>query len=485
MKACVMLMMLSLAGCAVLHDARETQESLREKGRDNAQVTPEPDFNPGPARAGELVDFALTNRPQRVTKALAVEDARVALKALAANAPIFSKAPWTTETPLGFADVTASGGYSASAHGAHFDHLKSRTYGNWSASLSVDLLVYDFGRYSAEAEAQAEAVVAAELSYVKSGFDAFEEVTTSLATVLENESLYEVALTNRMEYAGYLTRAQNRLEAGEGRKYDVLEAQYNLQSAEERVIAASNAVRTARANFLQALGLSATRPQGAGVLSRGGNVIEDLRPCLPETSATANELYDFARTNAPAMRVARANLRAAQADVDYARADLLPSLSASVGLDWTDPLWYWRWGANIAQTIFVGGRKMRALEHATIALKSQSSAIDEAERSLALQIEQTVAERDNAAQQFVSASASVAQALENLRIAEKQYEVGELSGIDYNTAVNSYVTSLGNRLSAFYARQRAEASLIALTGTQPKFLPSEESNEEEERENQS
>jgi outer membrane protein TolC len=38
------------------------------------------------------------------------------------------------------------------------------------------------------------------------------------------------------------------------------------------------------------------------------------------------------------MRLSRARLRASSAEVDYAIADLMPSVRASVSLDWTNPL---------------------------------------------------------------------------------------------------------------------------------------------------
>ncbi len=54
-------------------------------------------------------------------------------------------------------------------------------------------------------------------------------------------------------------------------------------------------------------------------------------------------------------------------------------------------------------------------------------------------------------------------------MANEQFRIGELDTVDYNTAVNDYTTSLGNRVTAFYRGQIAEAKLFALAGLKPRY----------------
>jgi outer membrane protein TolC len=177
----------------------------------------------------------------------------------------------------------------------------------------------------------------------------------------------------------------------------------------------------------------------------------------------------FARTNSPAVAVARAKVRAASAQVDYAIADLAPSLSASASLNWTDPLWYWQWGLDAVQSLFTGWKKTTAVERAKVALESAASSLESEEQQLSRSIELAVAERDSAAEALATAAESVRQARENLETVASQHDVGDATRIDYADAVSAYVEALGSRVKAFYRGQIAEAKIIGLTGREPEF----------------
>ena len=102
-------------GCSTVFEARESQRALAAKGEDAAcDAAPSPvDFRRQSLEG--LVAFALTNRPSVVSKTLAVRDARLALKALAAEAPVVSDTPWTAPK------LSVSGGHSESSDAVHLD----------------------------------------------------------------------------------------------------------------------------------------------------------------------------------------------------------------------------------------------------------------------------------------------------------------------------------------------------------------------------
>ena len=446
---------LAVAGCSTVERAREAQREAEGRGAGELAHAAEPAAVGGTLE--EMVSFALTNRPSMVSSRLAVEDARLALKEIAANAPLASSTPWNA------LDLNANGGYSASSTPAHLDKLKGRTYGGWSAALSLDILIYDFGRNDANARAQAERVVAAELALANAGYTVFEEVASAYFTRLESSALLEVAMTNELMRLEHLAQAEARLEEGEAQKLDVTRARLDLAQARETVVAASNDFVVAGGNLASAIGLPA---------SCGSSLpIGDTRfTCVfAPTFEPSIELFDFARTNAPAMQATRARLRAASAAVDYAVADLRPTLSASLSLNWTDPMWYWRWGVSAAQSIFTGFRKTTAVDRARVALESAATEVDDSELALSLSIDRAVAERDSAREAFASAQASVKSAAENLETVSAQLAVGDASRIEYTDAVASYVSALANSDKAFYRGQIAEAKLFSLLGLKPNY----------------
>ena len=194
--ASVLAAFAALVGCSTIRSARSAQDAVAPKGAGSAPTAERVDFR---GRTLEwLVGFALTNRPSVVSRRLAVEDARLAMKAIAADAPLVSDTPWTAPT------LSVSGGHSESSKGTALRDHRFSTDGSPSAALSLDLLVWDFGRYAARAKAQSERVVSAEVTLMDEGFLVFEEVSNSYFTFLERRSLLEVAVTNELQYAGHL-----------------------------------------------------------------------------------------------------------------------------------------------------------------------------------------------------------------------------------------------------------------------------------------
>jgi len=452
--------LVTLVGCSTLNRAWETQRALEAKGRgDDADA--EKVCLRG-ASLESLVYFAITNRPSLVSARLAVEDARLAMKTIATEAPIISKSPWSS------AKLGVNGGYSETSTKSTMSEHKWEMDGSPSAALSLDLLVYDFGRYSAKASEQAEKTVAAELELAQKGYDVFSEVATSYFDFYEKSAILQVALTNQAQYADHLERTKARLDAGEAYKLDVLKARLDLANACQTTVAASNAVATAGAALMKALGIDESRGTWESVIGRDDTGINTVRHGFLRSTIGNDAAYQLARTNSPSVAVKRAKLRAASHAVDYAVADMMPSITASGSLSWTDPLWYWTWGAKIAKT-FQFYKHLTPVERARVALESASSAVDEAEQQLSVELETAIANRDNSDSAFDAAMASYKSAKENLDTVMEQFQIGDVSRIELSDAIASHSTAKGTVIKAFYEGQRSEAKLFALLGRYPEF----------------
>ena len=448
-------------GCSTVRRAQETQAALEAKGAGAAAETGgKLDLRGRPL--SELVAFALTNRPSVAAARLAVEDARLALREIDASAPLVSATPWTAP------GLSLGGGYSASSESDN--RLRFKTEGKASAALSLDLLVYDFGRHEAAAAAAREQVIASELECVRIGYDVFGEVAGAYFTLLENDALYEVSLTNRAVCAMHMERAVRQFEEGETKQLDVLRARLDVAKAEELTVSASNAMMTAGATLMRALGVDASRGSCGEVYGYPPDCLASVMRGFADTRYDAESAFAFARTNSPAVRVARARLRAASDRVDGAVADLLPQLSVSASLSFTDPLWWWNWGVSASQSLFQGFRKTTAVDRSVVALREAAVAVDEAEQELSLAIELAIEARDNASEARRTARTSVREARENLAMVVEQYALGDASRVDFTDSLNDYVTALGNRVSAFYRGQLAETKLFAVMGQAPEYV---------------
>ena len=197
--------LLIVSGCMTIFNAQEAQKDVVGKAVGVRSQAGKLDLSDSSLE--ELVRFAMTNRPAMVSAALAVVDARLALREIAADAPLVSYSPWTSP------HLSLSGGHSESS--TPDSPINWRTDGNASAGLSLDILVYDFGRNSARASAQVERVIAAEHDFIRTGYQVFNEVASAYFDLMERDALLAVAITNQTEFALHLQEAEDRLAAGE------------------------------------------------------------------------------------------------------------------------------------------------------------------------------------------------------------------------------------------------------------------------------
>ena len=456
---------LALAGCGTIFRAQEAQRVLEPKGFGCEEKSGKVCLRDYSLK--ELVGFAMTNRPSVVAAALNVADARLALQEIAANAPLVSGTPWTSPW------LSANGGYSASQVPGGDNGLRWRTEGAASAGISLDILLYDFGRNEAQAQAQIERVIESEYALVREGYAVFDEVSSAYFSMLEKDGLLEVAITNEAEYAIHLQQAEAMLSAGEVQKLDVVNARARLYQAKQDVIAASNEVVTSGAELMRVLGIDASRGSRNEVYPSSGAALSTMMRGFAKTCYTVDTAFQLARTNAPAMAIARARLRAASRSVDAAVADLMPSVSAQVGISWVDPVWAWHWGVSAVQSIFQGFRKVTAVDRAVVQMHVAATAVDEAEQQLTRELEGEIAVRDNAGKAWETAKATVAAAREELALAKARYLEGDASRVDFTEAMSHYATAMGSRITAFYATQKAEAKLFATMGNLPDYKEEE------------
>ena len=451
---CALSAGLLVGGCETVCRARRAQASVAAATNDVVAAGQAVRPNPG-LRGSDLfgyVAFAATNRPSLVSARLAVSNALLELASV------------TSDRAL---QMSLSGGYSQATHnsGPHFSGHQRR--GKGTGEVSVDLLIYDWGRIDAREHRARENLVAAQRDLADAELGVFDEVAQAYFAVLRNDALLEVARTNEFMLAEHLRQAESLFDAGEAKKLDVLKARVDLSDAHMDTITASNDVVTAGAEFLRALGLSGTGLERADVLEPVPDCLDLGRAVFAETTAPAEESLDLARTNAPSLMVLRAKLRAASAQVDYAIADLLPEITFSSALSFVDPTWNWSWGFRAVQSLLDGYRRRTAVDQAVVAMNQAWAAVETAEQKLAYDLSVATAARDRARESLETARIEVEQARENYENVEMQYRVGDASRLDFTDAAGKLTAALGARVKAFFGGACAEAELIRLTGRIP------------------
>jgi outer membrane protein len=443
--------LLLAAGCGTICRAKQAQNKVRDVSNGTSSCSlKRVDFKG--VGLEDFVSFALTNRPEIVSAELAVKNAALSLQSITGDRAldISTRANWSRST------LNRTSHYSWRSKEDPF-----------SSSISLDLLLYDFGRIDAREAAARWELVSAQSQLSERKLDVFGEVCKSYFQLMQSDALLEVARTNEFQYAEHLKEAQHLLDAGEAVKLDVLKARYDLSGAHLATINASNAVSVAASSFLKSLGLQIdgyTRDDVLPVV-KGAFNINPTNAEFKVSSEKAHELLPIARITSPSLSLLRTKLNAASARVDYAIADLFPELRLSGSATFTDPIWNLSGGLNAVYSLFQGFKKTIAVDQAVLEMKIAAEGVNSAELDLSHKFASAVSSRDDAVESYKTATVQVAQATENLDNVNECYKVGTASRVDFTDAAADFASALGTKVKAYYAGQMAEVELIRLLGT--------------------
>lgn len=398
-----------LSGCATVREARQAQ-------REDAERTVRWAETPFAAREGglameELAGWARTNAPAVVQARQDVVQAQIALRSVkAAFIPV----------------VDGSIAYTYASQNIDPHHTEWDGDGTWGGNLSLNWLLYDFGRTRASTRRAVAALASADRAARAAEDGAAYAVRAACFALRRAEELHRVAGQTAESYRQHRDQTKDRFDVGAAMNYEVSKAEVDYQNALLAEISASNAVETARASLALALGLAE-------------NPRIELGDCsFHEMANDVGALMAVAATNAPALAALRASADAAKDYVDWTICDLYPNLSFRLTFDAkgdSSPL-LWNYAAvpAVAQTLFAAGAKNRQIEAAVAQLRAARSRLAEAEQKLYNQVLVATLSADRARKSLAVAETALKAAHENFDVVSSRYDVGKASALERTDA---------------------------------------------------
>ena len=259
-----------------------------------------------------------------------------------------------------------------------------------------------------------------------------------------------------------LAKARRQEELGQKGHADVVEMDSNLADKQYQLVEANNKLNDARITLEdvmfwsepQELVIDTTLPATIA----GERVLTD--------SLAMEDMVDFARTNNPAARVARFNLMNAKRELNTARWQLLPSLSAYAGWSTTyftypgsgtasDPFRtqfknnggeYVQLSLNIP--IFSGLQRHSNIARKKNAVAKASAEYDQKMRDISAEVRRAVQDRDGASAAYILAQRKSDVQEEAYSLNMKKLEQGLISPIEFQTASNNYLEANAQRLNS-------------------------------------
>jgi OMF family outer membrane factor len=237
--------------------------------------------------------------------------------------------------------------------------------------------------------------------------------------------------------------AQVRFTAGTAAQFDVLRAQVDIDTAQQQLISADNAMTVAQAALLQALGLADGEYYAADGLA---TVASGTLPDLPT-------LLEQAYTRRPELRAVDWQLHAASDALRAARAERMPTISLLATYQQVSPesleLFNLLTLTAQADLNILDGGLVRAHTREAQAQRTQAQGARELLRTeVAGDVRQAYAQVTAASAQLAVAGAQVDYARELLRVARVRYQAGVATATEVSDAQSTLTQALQSQLQA-------------------------------------
>jgi outer membrane protein len=320
-----------------------------------------------------------------------------------------------------------------------------------SLSLSAELTLLDFGRSAAAIRAAEASVLATRQALV--GVE--QDVLLSAVSAFVNVRLTQDAVALRQANVRLITQelraARDRFEVGEITRTDVSIAEARLASARSALAESEGDLAVARENYRLAVG------RAPGRLATLPNP-----PAIPRT---VEEARSIALRTHPSIRQLQHQVAVSEANVDRAKAEMRPTLSANAAInDRRSTADSQTFGLTLNQTLYSGGR-LSSLYRQSVARRDSTRA--QLHRQGAV-ISQAVGE---AWSNLAVARASIAASDEQIRAAQTAYEgvreearLGSRTTLDVLNAEQELLSARTARLSADAVRYTGTYTLLSRMG---------------------
>jgi outer membrane protein TolC len=343
---------------------------------------------------------------------------------------------------------------------------------NWSTfygpSVEINWVLWNFGANVAQSNAARQTMYAANYAYNQQIQDVI--LSTELAYFNFNAGLGFVDAANAtlQDARTSYDAADQRLKTGLGNKQDALQALAQVKNAEFQLEQSQAQVETARSQLANAMGIP---------VSDSLDIVPNQQPPeLSDVDQQISSLLAAAMRQRPTLMAAYANLQAQKYDVEAARANRWPVISAfgsadygtySAGVTQGNPYNNYTVGLELSWELFTGFNTTYSIINA----RDQQRA---AEQTLHTQELQVVSDVWNfyylfksAQRQVESTTAQVTAQLEAYNAINLGYKTGLNSYVDLQTALAALATAREQKVQADANLGTAISNLAHATGSLP------------------
>ncbi len=403
-----------------------------------------------PLALADVADRALCANPQtRAAWANARTQAALVGVARSAYWPTLSASAGVSRNRTDGGAAAAGGGGGAVQYTAE------------NGALSAAFVIYDFGARSAALGTALETLRAADYTLQATVQKVFLSAVQAYYQYFASRAAVDAAREAEAATLESYRAAQARHDAGVATRADVLQAQTAHSQATLNRIQAEGGAKNAEGTLASIMGLDADRPLAYAAPA--------IRSPDAQFGGNLEQLIAEARRQRPDLAAAQAQVKAAEAGVDAARAAGMPTLSLTGNLGATDtslagPIHSQAVGITLSVPIFTGYNNTYQVRAAESRVESQLAQRDSVRLQVALDVWQAYQNLATGTQAVKSSADLVESATASESVARGRYKAGAGSIIDLVSAQSALASARLQNIQALYNWYVYKATLAQAMG---------------------
>lgn len=353
-------------------------------------------------------------------------------------------------------DATAGYGHtwSETAVGSTPGSSLELDYDSYSAGISVDQYIFDFGQTQARVESSRQNLEASGKNYETSEKSLVRDVKSAYYEVLKYQQLVLVSKENLSLRKQQLAQAQALYEQGLRPKIDITQAEVEISKAQLQLLNDQFGLRRSIIAFEKLLG---------GPPTRGTYALADENPPV-QVPPVLDPLIDQAIEGRPEIMRIAALIRSAEASMLSAQRSAFPSLSAKgsyANLGNTFPMEDDRWqvGVNLNWSLFTGFKKTGQVAESKADISGLRAQMENLKLTITEEVTRAFLLVQATGEAIKTSKVALRQAKENLAIAEGRYKAGVSDSLERGDAQVLYTESRSALVQTVYEQYKALAEL--------------------------
>jgi len=331
------------------------------------------------------------------------------------------------------------------------------SFNNYSASLSLQQLIFDFGKTGAQVDSARQNLSGSHWDEQASRQTVVVNVKLAYFGLLAARRLAQVEEETVRQFQQHLDQVEGFYKAGTRARFDVTKAEVDLTNARLELIKARNAEVVARITLANAMGVS-DRPIGE---------LEDLLS-FRKVDISEDQAIQTALTNRPELHSLLSQRQAAEATVRSVQRNYFPVLFGVADYTYRGqdfPLvWNWDAGVTLTFPIFSGRLTQSQVAEARANLVVIGANEESLRQNVILEIHQVYASLTEAEERVQTSEVVVRQAEENLDLANGRFQAGLGASVERTDAQVLLTNAKTTQLQALYDYRTSEARLLKAMG---------------------